>query len=59
MKTVVYGVYSAESDMTFVMEEVIDDAGELHSTEVKGFYYGKGDAKLNGEYYGKTFAQHN
>jgi hypothetical protein len=49
----VYGVYSAESDMTFIMEDVSVD-GEPVSSEVKGYYFGKPEEELIQQYYGKT-----
>lgn len=41
MKKEIYSVYSADGDMTFIMEETTDRNGDYISTEVVGFYYGE------------------
>ncbi|GEM_PF-6294953 len=49
-KPQVYTMYSAEGDMTFIME----DKG--NTTSVVGFYYGTPDDEATKEFYGKTTA---
>ena len=36
-----YAVYSPDGDMTFIMEDTFDAAGEPLSTEVIGFHFGE------------------
>lgn len=38
-----YTIYSESSDMTFILEDVIDDGGDIISTEVLGFHFGEPD----------------
>lgn len=45
-----YGVYQENYDITFIMEDVTDDNGDIVSQEVVGFYYGEPD-----EAYDKVF----
>lgn len=52
MKKEVYGIYAAEHDITFVMEECFTDNGEPISLEVKGFYYGEPTELDNKTFYG-------
>lgn len=41
-KKVVYGCYSEESDITFIMSDFIEkETGFCISTEITGFYFGK------------------
>jgi hypothetical protein len=54
MRTEIYGVYSREYDITFIMEEKFTNDNEPVTLEVKGFYYGEPDDRFNKEYYGKT-----
>lgn len=50
-------VYSHESDMTFiVVDEIIDSTGEVLSTEVTGFYFGKPDDESTEVFDGKPKA---
>ena len=39
----IYPVYSSTHDITFIMEDLCDDSGNVVSTEVIGFYYGEPD----------------
>lgn len=39
VKEQIYGVYSNEADITFIMRDIISDFG-FESTEVVGFVYG-------------------
>ena len=40
-KKVVHGCYSAESDITFIMADIIEkETGSCISTELTGFYFG-------------------
>lgn len=43
----IYGIYSKEHDITFVMKEVFDSVGEPLSLEVVGFYYGEPNDRDN------------
>lgn len=40
-KKEIYTTYAPDSDMTFILEDVLDEDGELISTEVIGFYFGE------------------
>lgn len=55
--TVIYTAYSAECDMTFIMEEVAIGV-DVVSTECVGWYHGKPDEKSTQEYIGKLKAQY-
>ena len=50
----IYGAYSPEYDITFILEEKFTNDGEPVSMKVVGFYYGEPEDRLNKEYYGKT-----
>lgn len=56
MKKELYGVYSSEGDMTFILEETFGENGELISTECKGFYYGEPTEADNQYFNGKLKA---
>lgn len=51
----IYQVYSKESDMTFIMEDVFEDL-QCISTEVIGFYWGKPTKEDLNEFKGKLKA---
>lgn len=55
MKEVVYGVYSADNDITFVMVDVWE-GNEIISTEVTGFYFGEPSKESTKYFNGKTKA---
>lgn len=55
--TVIYTAYSAECDMTFIMEEIASGMDAL-STECVGWYYGKPNQKNTEAYIGKLKAQY-
>lgn len=55
MEKEIYTVYSIESDMTFIMEDVKIN-NEVVSTEVKGFYFDKEDQQATKDYYGSLKA---
>ena len=56
MKTIVYGIYAPDHDITFVMEEKCTDDNEPYSLEVKGFYYGEPTDADNKVFYGDLIA---
>ena len=37
----IYTVYAPNDDITFIMKDTFDNAGEHRTTEVIGFYYGE------------------
>lgn len=41
MKKELYSVYADRDDITFVMEDTINENGEITATECVGFYYGE------------------
>lgn len=57
MKKEIYGVYSNEADMTFILEDVYDDDGEILSTECVGFYHGEPNDEDNAYFTGKLKAE--
>ena len=57
MKKEIYTCYSENADITFIMEEITDDDGELISQEVKGFYYGEPDEENIKLFYGSLKAE--
>lgn len=52
-----YTTYAQDTDITFILQDTFKD-NIIVSTEVIGFYYGKPDGKLNGEYKGKLKAEY-
>lgn len=57
-KKVVHGCYSAESDITFIMSDIIEKAtGFCISTEVTGFYLGEPEFEYIEKYNGKLEAE--
>lgn len=50
--------YSADHDMTFILEEVIDADEEPLSTEVVGFYYGTPNDADTAEFTGSLKAEY-
>lgn len=52
----IYMSYSAETDITTIFEDIFTLDGEIKSTEIKGFYFGKPTKVLTEQYYGKTKA---
>lgn len=45
-RKIIYGVYSEESELTFIMQDIIrNDTEECVSTEVVGFYFGEPNLK--------------
>lgn len=57
MESKVYGVYSREHNLTFVMEEKFTDSGEPYTLEVKGFYHGEPDDDSTKIFYGDLVAR--
>jgi hypothetical protein len=57
MRKEVYGIYTPDYDITFVMEEYFTDDGEPVSLEVKGFYYGEPTELDNKTFYGDLKAE--
>lgn len=55
MRTEIYTIYSKESDITFIMEDIYISE-TLISTEVKGFYFGEPKDEYTKEYYGELKA---
>jgi hypothetical protein len=41
MKKELYSVYAKEDDITFVMEDTINENGKITAVECVGFYYGE------------------
>ena len=58
MKKVIYGFYSAEGDITFIMEDAFNEEGLLVSQAVVGFYYGKQAEEFNRQFMGSTSIVH-
>lgn len=56
MKKELYAVYAREYDMTFVMEETINQNGQTVTAECVGFYYGEPTAEDNETFKGKLKA---
>ena len=51
IKKVVHGCYSAESDITFIMSDIIEKATNICiSTEVTGFYFGEPEFEYTEKY---------
>lgn len=54
----VYEVYSEAHNMTFIMEDVYDEALDYRiSTEVKGFYYGEPNNEATKSFKGQLKAE--
>lgn len=51
-------VYAPKADITFLMEEVRDENGELVSTECVGWYYGEPDEDATKTFRGKLKAEY-
>lgn len=58
MKTEIFGIYSKEYDITFIVKQKWTDDNEPVSFEVKGFYHGEPDEQSNEEFYGKLRAEY-
>lgn len=57
-KKVVYGCYSTESDITFIMSDIIEkETDSCISTEVTGFYFGTPNLEYTEKYNGKLEAE--
>lgn len=57
-KKAVHGCYSAESDITFIMSDIIEkETGSCISTEVTGFYFGTPEIEYIEKYNGKLEAE--
>ena len=57
-KKVVHGCYSAESDITFIMSDIIEkETDSCISTEVTGFYFGTPNLEYIEKYNGKLEAE--
>ena len=57
-KKVVHGCYSAESDITFIMSDIIEkETGSCIITEVTGFYFGTPNIEYIEKYNGKLKAK--
>jgi hypothetical protein len=57
-KKVMHGCYSAESDITFIMSDIIEKETEsCISTEVTGFYFGTPNLEYIEKYNGKLEAE--
>lgn len=56
MKKDIYTVYSSSYDMTFIMEDTIEN-NVIVRTEVKGFYWGQPDDEATQECYGETWSE--
>jgi hypothetical protein len=56
MRKKIYTVHSDDYDMTFIMEDTIEN-GILVRTEVKGFYWGQPDDEATKEFYGETWSE--
>lgn len=58
MKQAIFTAYAAETDMTFIMKEMLDSDGEVKSTEVIGWYYGGPDEEDTKNFIGKLKAEY-
>ena len=57
-KKVVYGCYSEEADITFIMSDIIEkETDSCISTEVTGFYFGTPNLEYIEKYNGKLEAE--
>lgn len=56
MDKTIYTAYVPETDMTFILEDILRIDGEVASTEVKGFYFGEPNDEATKEFYGKIKA---
>lgn len=57
-KKVIYPVYAEASEITFIMQDIIQkDTEKLISTEVIGFYYGCPDIETMKSYIGELKAE--
>ena len=57
-KKVVYGCYSSEADITFIMSDIIEkETDSCISTEVTGFYFGTPNLEYIEKYNGKLEAE--
>ena len=59
MSSKIYTAYSADADITFIMEEKSTDNGRgiVTKTRVAGFYYGEPQKKLTEEYFNNLEAE--
>ncbi|MBQ8399546.1 MAG: hypothetical protein IJX08_06190 [Clostridia bacterium] len=58
MKVEIKTEYSASGDMTFIMKETINEAGDPVSTECVGWYYGAPNDEDTSYYMGKLKAEY-
>lgn len=56
MKKTIETYYSNEGDITFIMEETIDEEGNPISSECVGWYYGEPNDRYTNVYIGKLKA---
>jgi hypothetical protein len=57
-KKFIYLTYADSSDITFIMEDIIDiKSGQYVSMEVKGFFFGEPTMEGLNEYYNKLKAE--
>lgn len=59
MKKELYGVYAPNWDMTFIMEDIFNEKGDIVSTECVGWYYGEPNDKDNETFKGKLKGEYN
>lgn len=58
MKTEIYTAYAQRNDMTFIMQDVYNEADKLISTECVGWYWGAPSEAETAEFIGKLKAEY-
>lgn len=58
MKKTIYTAYAEKNDITFIMEDLETDSGELIQTSVVGWYYGEPNDENTSYYIGKITASY-
>lgn len=52
-QTQIYTAYAERNDITFIMKDSYDENGDVATTEVVGWHYGKPNRKITPNYIGE------
>lgn len=58
MNVRIFTIYAGRDDITFIMEELLDDDDTTISLECKGFHFGRPEPKCVLDYYGDLKADY-
>jgi hypothetical protein len=52
----IFTTYAPDTDITFILEECINNKGDILETTLKGFYYGEPNENNTKDFIGKFIA---